>query len=285
MSRRRKSQQDDVNPEAWLATYADTITLLLTFFILLYSISAVDSQKLHQLSKALQGSLKGTDDITELKDLKDLKVAIKDDNSQSTSKDGKSSSESKSDYDQLSDKLNKVIEKNGLTKIVKVREEDRGIVLQLDETILFDSGKADLKEKSKEVLNTITGIIKDTKNDILVEGHTDNVPMHNAQFKSNWDLSTERAVSVVRYFIDNEGISPMRFAVKGYGEFKPLVDNSTPENRAINRRVDILVVEQRQKAPKKESIEQIKQEETKDNKANQTNNPNSNNQQVQKEKR
>ena len=82
-------------------------------------------------------------------------------------------------------------------------------------------------------------------NDILVEGHTDNVPIHNSRFASNWDLSTARAVSVVSYFVEKKGIKPTRFAVKGYGEFKPLVDNSTPENRAINRRVDILIVDQK----------------------------------------
>ena len=117
--------------------------------------------------------------------------------------------------------------------------------MQLDETILFDSGRDELKSTSIHALDTITTLVNGMDNDILVEGHTDNVPIHNSKFASNWDLSTARAVSVVRYFVEEKGVKPTRFAVKGYGEFKPLVDNSTPENRSINRRVDILIVDQK----------------------------------------
>ncbi|HSQ87854.1 OmpA family protein [Romboutsia sp.] len=228
--RKRRLEEDDINTDSWLATYSDTITLLLTFFILLYSMSVVDSQKLKELSNAMQQSLKGNVEIEELKDIKDLKIET--DNS---------------DYEDLSEKLNKIIEKNGLTEVIKIRQEDRGIVLQLDETILFDSGKAELKDYSREVLETITTIINNTENDVLVEGNTDNIPMNNEKFGSNWELSTARAVSVVRYFVEGQNIDPTRFAVKGYGEYNPIVENSTPENRAINRRVDILIVEQKEK--------------------------------------
>ena len=227
--KRRKSKDDDIGG-SWMDTYADTITLLLTFFILLYSISAVDSEKLKQLSKALQESLGGSTAVTELQNIDDLKVNSGD------------SSEAKED---LVKKVNEAIKGNSLEDVIKVREEERGIILQLDETILFDSGKADLKESSIKALDTITKLVNSMDNDILVEGHTDNIPIHNSQFASNWELSTERAVSVVRYFVGEKGVAPTRFSVKGYGEFKPLVDNSTPENRAINRRVDVLIVNQK----------------------------------------
>ncbi|WP_373600039.1 OmpA family protein [Paraclostridium bifermentans] len=227
--KRRKSKDDDIGG-SWMDTYADTITLLLTFFILLYSISAVDSQKLKQLSKALQESLGGSTAVTELKNLDELKV------------DAGEGNETKED---LVKKVNEAIKGNSLEEVIKVREEERGVILQLDETILFDSGKADLKESSIKALDTITTLVNSMENDILVEGHTDNVPIHNSQFASNWELSTERAVSVVRYFVGEKGVAPTRFSVKGYGEFKPLVDNSTPENRAINRRVDVLIVDQK----------------------------------------
>ncbi len=227
--KRRKSKDDDIGG-SWMDTYADTITLLLTFFILLYSISAVDSQKLKQLSKALQESLGGSTAVTELQNLDELKV------------DSGEGNETKED---LVKKVNEAIKGNSLEEVIKVREEERGVILQLDETILFDSGKADLKESSIKALDTITTLVNSMENDILVEGHTDNVPIHNSQFASNWELSTERAVSVVRYFVGEKGVAPTRFSVKGYGEFKPLVDNSTPENRAINRRVDVLIVDQK----------------------------------------
>ena len=228
--KKKRSTEDDINTNSWIDTYADTITLLLTFFILLYSISIVDSQKLRELSQALQNSLSGSSEITNIEDVKDLKIQT-----------------GNSNYEDLSEKLNKIIEKNGLTEVIKIREEDRGIVLQLDETILFDSGRADLKDYSREVLETITTIITNTDNDVLVEGNTDDVPMNNERFASNWELSTARAVSVVRYFVETKNLNPTRFAVKGYGQYKPLVDNSTPENKTINRRVDILIVEQKEK--------------------------------------
>ncbi len=228
--KKKKNTEDDVNTNAWMDTYADTITLLLTFFILLYSISAVDSQKLKELSESLKHSLTGNTNIEEVKDITDLKFET-----------------ANTAYEDLSQKLDNIIKGNGLSDVIKIREEDRGIVLQLDESILFDPGRADLKDNSKEVLETIATIVNDTDNDVLVEGNTDNIPMNNEVFQSNWELSTARAVSVVRYFVENQSLKPTRFAVKGYGEYKPLVDNSTPENRATNRRVDILVVEQKEK--------------------------------------
>ena len=145
----------------------------------------------------------------------------------------------------LEKKDNKAIANNNLNDSIKVRKEDRGIVLQLDETILFDSGRDELKPTSINALDTITTLANGVDNDILVEGHTDNVPIHNSRFASNWDLSTSRAVSVVSYFVEKKGMNPTRFSVKGYGEYKPLLDNSTPENRAINRRVDILIVDKK----------------------------------------
>lgn len=234
---RRRGKNDDMGESSWMDTYADTITLLLTFFILLYSMSAVDSQKLKQLSEALQKSLKGSTDVTKVMDINDIKVDI-----DKAKKDVKDVKEVKDD---LEKKVNNAIQNNNLNNVIKVRQEDRGIILQLDETILFDSGRDELKPTSIQALDTITTLVNGMDNDILVEGHTDNVPIHNSRFASNWDLSTARAVSVVSYFVEKKGIKPTRFAVKGYGEFKPLVDNSTPENRAINRRVDILIVDQK----------------------------------------
>lgn len=247
---RRKKKGDDVNTNGWMDTYADTITLLLTFFILLYSISAVDSEKLKQLNHALQSSLKGNTEVSEVKDIKDLEVKTKDPESGNT------------EYEDLAKKLNNTIEKNGLTEVIKLRKEDRGIVLQLDETILFEPGKADLKENNKEVLETITTIINEHDNDVLIEGHTDNVPMNNKEFASNWELSAARALSAVTYFVHDKQIDPMRFSVKGYGEYKPLVPNDTPENRAINRRIDILMVEQKVKGDKDNKDTQANQKQS-----------------------
>ena len=229
---RRKKKGDDINTNGWMDTYADTITLLLTFFILLYSISAVDSEKLKELAEALQNSLTGKQSVKDLENLDDIKVDIEKDSNK---------------YEDLAKKLNEIIEKNSLTEVIKIREEDRGIVLQVDESILFDPGKAEIKEGSIDILNTISKIIEETDNDIVAEGHTDNVPINTAKYKSNWELSTARAMNIVKYFIENKNISPTRLSVKGYGEYNPIAPNDTPENRTKNRRVDILIVEQKVK--------------------------------------
>lgn len=230
---RKKKKGDDINPNAWLDTYADTITLLLTFFILLYSMSSVDANKLKELSYALQKSLKGNTKVEEIVDIDQLSIGTKEDIEQT--------------QDDLIEKLNETIEANSFTDTVKIREEDNGVVLQLDETILFDSGKADLKKNSQKVLNMVTKIIEDVPNDVLIEGNTDDIPMYNEKFQSNWELSTARAVSVVKYFVSVKKLNPTRFAVKGYGEYNPLVKNNSAKNRAINRRVDILIVKEVQK--------------------------------------
>ena len=227
---RKKKKDDEIRTDGWMDTFADTMTLLLTFFILLYSISAVDSEKLKKLSEALQYSLTGDSSIEEVQSIDDLKVEI----------------EKGTKYEDLAAKLNEIIEKNSLTDEIKIREEERGIVLQVDESILFDSGKAEIKSESINVLDTIAKIIQETDNEIVAEGNTDNVPINSAAYRSNWELSTERALSIVRYLIENKNINPNRISLKGYGEFNPIVPNDTPENKAKNRRVDILVVEERE---------------------------------------
>ena len=232
---RKKKKDDDIKTDGWMDTFADTMTLLLTFFILLYSISAVDSEKLKELSEALQHSLTGNSSIEEVQSIDDLKVEL----------------EEGTKYEDLAAKLNEIIEQNSLTDEIKIREEDRGIVLELDESILFDSGKADIKPSSIPILDTISKIINETDNEIVAEGNTDDVPVKNAEFDSNWELSTKRSLSIVKYLIENKNINPNRISIKGYGEFNPIAPNDTQENKSKNRRVDILVVEERVSKNKK----------------------------------
>ena len=232
---RKKKKDDDIKTDGWMDTFADTMTLLLTFFILLYSISAVDSEKLKELSEALQYSLTGESSIEEVQSIDDLKVEL----------------EEGTKYEDLAAKLNEIIEQNSLTDEIKIREEDRGIVLELDESILFDSGKADIKPSSIPILDTISKIINETDNEIVAEGNTDDVPVKNAEFDSNWELSTKRSLSIVKYLIENKNINPNRISIKGYGEFNPIAPNDTQENKSKNRRVDILVVEERVSKNKK----------------------------------
>ncbi len=127
-------------------------------------------------------------------------------------------------------------------EITLTRFHDK-LILNINEKICFDSGSAELKKDVKPALDKITGILSDyPENRIIVEGNTDNVPIHTSRFRDNWELSTERALSVLNYILGNKKLNPVRFSVTGYGEYNPIVPNDTPANRLLNRRVDIVVV-------------------------------------------
>lgn len=229
---RRKRKQDDINSEAWMNTYADTITLLLTFFILLYSFSSIDNEKLTLIAESLRSQVTGKPMTFEKLEYEseDLIVGLG----------------AKSEYEILVDKVTTVLRKNGLEEVVTIREDDAGVVLQLNNSILFDSGESVLKAECYEVLDVVSTIIPELNNEVMVKGHTDNRPIKSNKYQSNWELSTARALAVVRYFIDNKGLEPTRFSATGYGEYRPLIENSSEENMEINRRVEVLIVQERE---------------------------------------
>ncbi|MBC5630954.1 OmpA family protein [Clostridium sp. NSJ-6] len=229
---RRRRKQDDINTNAWMDTYADTITLLLTFFILLYSFSTIDNEKLKQIASSLKGQVSGTPMVVEPigDEVEILEPGVG----------------SKNPYDILVEKVTTIIEENGLSDVITIREEDAGVILQLGNSILFDSSKAILKSESFEALDVISSIIPQIDNEIMVQGHTDNRPINSYVYPSNWELSTARAVAVVKYFINEKGLDPARFSATGYGENRPLVENTSSANMEINRRVDILIVQQKE---------------------------------------
>lgn len=232
---RRKRKQDDINSNAWMDTYADTITLLLTFFILLYSFSTIDNEKLKAIAYSLKSQVGGEEPITIDKTDKNI------DNI--TPGIG-----AKSEYDILVEKITKLLQENGLTDLVKIREEDAGVILQIGDNIMFDTADARLKGESKKVLDVVSSLIPKINNEIMIQGHTDNRPIKSSQYESNWELSTARAFAVLKYFINDKHLDPKRFSATGYGEYRPIVENSSEENMEINRRVDILIVQEREKA-------------------------------------
>jgi chemotaxis protein MotB len=227
MSRRRHSS-DHENLERWLLTYADLITLLLAFFIVMYSMSQVDAKKFGKMSQALSGVLKGGG------------VAIKKGNEV-----GKAPGKGVMKIGHLvsiGHKIQDRFEKLGEDKLVSTELNERGLVIHIMESALFKIGSAQLEPKAKMTLDIIAQELAGVRNHIRVEGHTDNVPISTSKYPSNWELSSARATSVVRYFIDNHDIAPDRISALGYGEYRPLKPNNTPENRAQNRRVDIVVL-------------------------------------------
>ena len=142
----------------------------------------------------------------------------------------------------LAYQLENVIVENGFGAMVKLIQTERGITVSILDDILFASGKANLNENSIDVLSQIANVIKTVNNDLRIEGHTDNIPISNKLFESNWHLSVTRATNTAYYLMNTEKISPDRVSIVGYADYKPVADNETIEGRSQNRRVDIVIL-------------------------------------------
>lgn len=239
MARKKKVSQDAIKADGWLATYADTITLLLTFFVLLYSMATIDNEKIKQLSTAFKTFMSGEEGATLMQyDLYNGEVPLIGGETSEPIQGGEGITEQEKIYNDIKN----FVESNNLSEVVEIVDDERGVAMQLKSNILFETSSSNLKEDSKVILKKINSIISSLKNPILVEGHTDNRPINTDRFPSNWELSADRAVNVVRYFVEVLGENPERFSATGYAEFKPVAPNNNYENMAKNRRVDILIV-------------------------------------------
>jgi chemotaxis protein MotB len=227
MKRNRRKADDHENLERWLLTYADLITLLLAFFVVMYSMSRVDNKKFGQVSDALNTILKGGPSVLRFAD------------------DPETSGHGVLKLGNLrlvQQKIEERFKQLGKNELVQTEVTERGLVVHIVESALFDVGSADLKPKAMEVLDLIATELEGRPNHVRVEGHTDDTPIRTEIYPSNWELSSSRATAVVRYYTENHKIAKDRVSALGYGEFRPVVPNNSIENRAINRRVDIVIL-------------------------------------------
>ncbi|MDK2877482.1 MAG: chemotaxis protein MotB [Thermoanaerobacteraceae bacterium] len=232
---RRRGNGNEQAPGSplWMTTYGDMITQILIFFVLLFSLSSVDAKKLDMFMTSLQGSLgiiQGGQTLEKGEFIESGEVG-----------QFLVSAEEQRQFQRLEQNVKDIVKQNNLNG-VQVNLDERGLVIRFVEGVLFDSGKADIKEQAKAVLNKIVPVLKQSHRQIRVEGHTDNVPIHTQEFPSNWELSTARAVNVVRYFIDKHNFSPYSMSAAGYGEYRPIAPNDSDKHRALNRRVDIVIL-------------------------------------------
>jgi chemotaxis protein MotB len=225
--RRRRKLDNDENLERWLLTYADLITLLLAFFIVMYSMSQVDNKKFGKVSEALNTILRGGTSV--------LRQQLEQD------KTGHGLLRL-GNLRMVQQKVEERFKTLGRQEELQTEVTERGLVIHILESTLFDVGSAELRMRAMEVLDLVAEEVRDRPNHIRVEGHTDDRPIHTEIFPSNWELSSARATSVVRYITDNHGISPDRISALGYGEYRPVRPNNSVENRARNRRVDVVVL-------------------------------------------
>jgi len=230
MGRKKKHDEEHENAERWLLTYADLITLLLAFFIVMYSMSKVDAKKFGAMSQALQTILhgKGTSILkgdANLKGIEDGGGALKI-----------------GDLKLLQVKIKKMAKDMGLEGKIDASMDDRGLVVRVSESAFFDPGSADLKGVARDVLDVISDLLREFPNHIRIEGHTDNMPIRTEKYPSNWELSVNRSTVCVRYLIEQHSFPPERISALGYGEYRPIATNGDDIGRAKNRRVDIVVL-------------------------------------------
>lgn len=246
MSKRRRHLEEEHEEhidESWLIPYADILTLLLALFIVLFASSEVDKAKFQSIMDAFKSELTGTKIESDqsgltLKEQGEKEKAAQEEIVQDTEP---SPSAEDIELDNLKKKLEAYVVSNGLQAMVTLQETRRGVEIALKDVLLFDSGKAILKESSHPTLDAFVGLFNTLPNPISIEGHTDDVPIGNAAYPSNWELSSARAVSVLHYF-SSKNIPNERMQFTGFGEFQPIYPNDTDEHRQENRRVNIVIL-------------------------------------------
>lgn len=236
--KRKTTEKAASGAPAWMTTFSDMVTLLLTFFILLYSVSNVDAQKFKNISASLQAVLSGGSGILQGEDTDQIPLV----DPEKILDDLHEPSQIKESTMKMYEQVKGYIDERGLEAQVIVSVNRSGVFVDIKEVILFEPGEASLKAGGKSMLDELEGLFLQFENEIVVEGHTDNVPMRSGAYPTNWELSAGRALAVVRYLSEIKQVPEERLAAIGYGEYRPIIGNETAANRALNRRVNLLII-------------------------------------------
>lgn len=228
-----ENSKDYIN--RWVVSYADFTTVLLALFVFLFALSNNDNIK-----------------------IKDFKESIKKEFKQEKflSKNTLPKNENEINVINEAEKNDSLFElvKNNLGKDSKIEviENEKGITLRLKDTLLFDSASAEIKNSSLKTVSDIANFLTTIDNPVIIEGHTDSIPIKNSMYATNWELSSARAINLIKYLTENYKLSPKRLSAVGYGEYAPIYDNTTNKGREKNRRVDIIILDNKIKKEVKE---------------------------------
>jgi chemotaxis protein MotB len=235
----KKKHEEHENHERWLVSYADFITLLFAFFVVMYSISSVNEGKFRTVSESIKAAL------NPIVSPPNTSIPFTIGQNKAAKIDPAIESIKEPALRRLRQIIRTLKEETQI-EVMTLKELTNGdIVLTLPETVLFRSGESTLRPEAYPFIQAISDVLIDLDRHVRVEGHTDNVPIATAQFPSNWELSATRAVTVVRAFFEQYGVPADHLTAAGHADSRPLTDNLTPENRAKNRRVEIVVQERR----------------------------------------
>jgi chemotaxis protein MotB len=231
--RRRRKIEEAAHHERWLVSYADFMTLLFALFVVLFASSYHDKRTIQAVSSAVKNGFQEMGAFSASNSVADL----------SPSDLSKPAHQAASiDVAELQRKLNHALGKEIQRQEIVLRVTPEGFVISLHELGFFDSGEARLQPGAEDKIKRIASVLMQYGLDMRVEGHSDDVPIHNAAFASNWDLSTARAMAVAMMLLKESNVDPTKMSIAGYGQYHPAESNDTPEGRKANRRVDIVVV-------------------------------------------
>ena len=239
-NKRRRKDDEHMN-ETWLIPYADMLTLLLALFVVLFSMSSIDAAKFEEIARSLNSALNGGIGAME------YPSPIEPLGEEATSQDDdhleKRADVELEELKQLQQRINAYIDEKGLGNRLSTNLSEEGLKITILDEALFDSGSAVVKDEAHRMAVEISNLlISDPPRSVVISGHTDNVPIHNADFRSNWDLSVMRAVNFMSVLLENDRLEPALLSAKGYGEYQPIASNDSSEGRAKNRRVEVLIL-------------------------------------------
>lgn len=237
VNRRRRRPLNRPSQHVWLTTYGDLVTLVLAFFVMMFTFSSLDIERFRAIMSAFQGAVGIMDAGTTLVE----GPAVLGGDSSYPEMLRRTPLETEM-VESLLERLNTLQRMDGLDMAFTTEVAERGLTLRFVDGVLFDVGSADLRPEAEVILRQVFSVLQDWPYQIRVEGHTDDWPISTARYPSNWELSTARAARVVRFVVSEGNIPPDRLSAVGYGEYRPRDTNETAQGRAQNRRVEIVLL-------------------------------------------
>lgn len=255
MSRKRKHDDHEEHvDESWLIPYADLLTLLLALFIVLYSMNSVDVKKFEEMSQAFSIALSNGSGVLDLPSVVQQGQDPSKEGEAGDEKEEMQEQQSQSDLEELikqeqaeledlKKKIDAYIDKNGLTTDLETKLNMSQLLITISDNALFAPAQARIKPESEELAAAIATMLTQYPNyDVIVAGHTDDTPINNSQFRSNWDLSAMRAIRFLDVMLENKSLDRKRFSAVGFGEYHPVATNDTAAGKAKNRRVEVSIL-------------------------------------------
>lgn len=253
MSSKKRNDENEKMDDSWLLPYSDMLTLLLALFIVLFAMSEIDIKKFERLANIFQTEFssgaalldEGLGIVPNESDEVFLDDEIEDNETDESDKDSETDRQGLLELEKLQamqEDIDEYIAANNMTDTLGTKLTGEGLLITISTDVTFDSGSAQVKAHGIEIAKEIANVLStDPPHEIVINGHADDRPMNNEQFASNWELSAMRAIQFMYILLDESEIDPKFFSARGYGEFQPIVPNTSEENRAKNRRVEVLI--------------------------------------------